>query len=171
MMNKKGDVAVTLLVLMIIVLIGYSLFSFTRTLSIRGGVLDAQFVEGSYVNEAEAIFNLRVVGEDAVGQSYLSVVKKASGTNPPSDVYLLLEQEILSRLRASKLDLDYNSLKIKADNEKVVINYPGETTRREANDTEGNSRIVVFYEPNISVVFYYEDYGLTGLKAPLISQA
>jgi len=70
-MNKKADVSITLLVFMILVLAGFTLFSFAKSnLTSVAKFNDVRFVEKAYYWEEGARFDLVGAGERAFIKSY-----------------------------------------------------------------------------------------------------
>lgn len=80
-LNKKADIATTLLVLMTLVLVGATLFSFVSGKKIDKRMVDARFIENLYLKEEQFRFYMRELGERALVESYTDTAKAASLTN------------------------------------------------------------------------------------------
>lgn len=75
--NKKGDLSITLLVLLVVVLAGFTLFTFyTNSGKIEARVIDSRFIEGSYSAENAIEFDMESAGENALAKSYEEFVSR-----------------------------------------------------------------------------------------------
>lgn len=173
MMNRRGDVAITLLVFMIVVLLGYSLFSFYKGASGVGvEVTDSRFVEGMYLNEGVALFNIESAGEKALVKGYREtlnegVFRKIGAGTANSEVDGLMRDRVLDALKKEPAVGKYVGA---GDNLVVVVN--GEDIEIDAKNVilptitaKGKEEKVVgvgVYEAKPNITMNLREQGLWG---------
>ena len=160
-MNKKADVSITLLVFMIVILTGFTLFSFVKSsLTSVAGFDDVRFVENAYSWEEGIRFDLVGAGEGAFIKSYSELLSQNPFDKTQAQIdfdmknnfsaYFNNEEIIKSRYSGNKFDVgvDTNVLELKT---KLMF----------SESFIAEERFVgLSYDYSFDKKFYLKDYGL-----------
>ncbi|MBU3906896.1 MAG: hypothetical protein KKA64_01465 [Nanoarchaeota archaeon] len=153
--NKRGDIAVTILVLLVFITTIISIFVFlTNSRKIEANIVDANVVNSVYLEEGEAKFYLGEAGEKAATK----VIKEAYELfDKPTDEYIKTKfsEEFKSEIKISgiseelKSQIEENKFEVSLENRKIKL------TLKEAEFYALSPKLEVAYKPVISMAFAF----------------
>lgn len=181
MKNKRGDISITLLVFMVVVLTGSVLFSFIRSSGkITGNIADSRFLEGAYFGEEGARSFMKAASEDALIKSYYEVANEKG-----DDLFKNFDEIAVDNLIKEKFNAKFaEEIKKYGAGEKVmqdllaevekgnfVSSFDGDGMSIEIKDfaisagvvgQNKETKIGVIYRPKMIVNVSLEELGLYG---------
>jgi hypothetical protein len=161
-MHKKGDLAVTLLVFMIIVLIAVTLFSFVKSSGKEGALFgDVRVAEAVLGQEEAARFDLMNAGKRIAAESYDEVA--AAGISSATKA----ESEFMEKIRKKAGDSPalrgYNNLIIGGNNNSINFALNSQVYRLQTKpvDEDGDALSVgINYQTDVRVDIDLRNEGL-----------
>ena len=144
--NKKGDIPVTLFVIMVIVLTGFTLFGFAKSnLTSSSRFNDARFVERADFWEEGARFDLTSAGERAFAKSYSENIIDSE-----------LESKFLESFKNDEIIKSrYSGIEFKTNAENGALNLKADLTFNYKFNTDGGNNSLV-YNYQFDKTFYPE---------------
>ena len=127
-MNRKGDLATTLLTLMIVVLYITTIFIFySGSGKVESNFIEPTFIDGAYALEKEAKFNINSAGERAFVNSYSDVASQGlfgklnEGSSSSDDLKKVMAEKFFEYFKADQGLKDYSNYR-QFENFEVSIN-------------------------------------------------
>lgn len=175
MMNKKGQPpAIALLVFMIVILLGATLFSFYKSSTgVKENLIDARFVESVYAEETQARFDMITAGGSAIVESYMEIVADNPFDKSAGELNELMRLKISEKFNSnSVIKSNYPGIAFEVKVDGANVNITSGQIRLETSGKFGGSRVVgVLYRTILEEKFNLEDYGLYDLAYIKFSSA
>lgn len=184
-MNKRGDLATTLLVIMIIVLFLATSFSFISSSGkVETKIFDSRFLESVYLNESQTRFEINNAGESTFVKAYDEIVvsdalaKLNNGGMTSDELNNLVKDKFSAYWKADSLAKKYNKFETSINGNFVELNikefsiFKSEVVKNEKRvwiwgfiptwykTTEQTTMKFVYYKPILSFRFESKSLGL-----------